>query len=191
MLKHPDLTARYPAFCAPSKTFRATCGPPRKPASLLYNTGQHPRWEPSWEPSALDCCDQLWTHMDMEAFRSRLCGRLWTARDAAWRSADQKVVGSSPAGRAADTLAREAVARTLNRYVAWPSQDLLPGTCHRWWPLGRANLHSCDSLHRKDFHGCAFRRCHLAGQPLGAILPIGLHLSGDHRGTSLAQFVPD
>ncbi len=72
----------------------------RKPASLLCNAGQHPRWEPSWEPSALDCCGRVWTRMDIEGFRSRLCGRLWTARDTAWRSTDQKVVGSSPAGRA-------------------------------------------------------------------------------------------
>jgi hypothetical protein len=45
-------------------------------------------WEPSWEPTAVDGS-----------------GRLWTPVDTAWRSTDQKVGGSSPSGRATETLA--------------------------------------------------------------------------------------
>ena len=107
-----QLTSIRASFCAPSKTFRATCGPPRKPASLLYNTGQHPRWEPSWEPSALDCCDQLWTHMDMEAFVPGCvdgCGRPGTPLgDLRIRRLGVRILPSAPLAK---TLRMPQVAR--------------------------------------------------------------------------------
>jgi hypothetical protein len=59
------------------------CRSQRKAASLLHETGQRPRWEPSWEPFVVDSC-----------------GRLWTTMDCAWRSTNHKVGASSPSGRA-------------------------------------------------------------------------------------------
>ena len=54
----------------------------------------------------MDSCGRPWTPVELRASRSGLCGRLWTLVDTAWRSTDQKVVGSSPAGRAGESLLR-------------------------------------------------------------------------------------
>ena len=71
------------------------------PIVLLYKIlCSRPRWEPSWEPFAVDLRGRLWTPMDTKPSHDWLCGRLWTPVDAAWRSTDQEVGGSSPSGRA-------------------------------------------------------------------------------------------
>ncbi len=62
------------------------------------------RWEPSWEPFAVDCCGRLWTAMDSKAVGSGRYGRLRTAMDGLRPSTDQKVGDSSSSGRARDAL---------------------------------------------------------------------------------------
>ena len=68
---------------------------------LLYE-----RWEPSWEPFAVDFYGRLWTAADIEAFGSGRYGRLWTPMDGLRPSTDQKVGDSSSSGRASKTNRR-------------------------------------------------------------------------------------
>jgi len=57
-------------------------------------------WEPSWEPTSANSHRRPWTQTESKLLCSRLNGLRWTPRDAAWRSTDQKVGGSSPPERA-------------------------------------------------------------------------------------------
>lgn len=68
--------------------------------AVAQHLASRPGWEPIWEPFAVDWCGRVWTPADSEPFDSGRYGRLRTLTDAACTSTDQKVVGSSPAGRA-------------------------------------------------------------------------------------------
>ena len=52
----------------PTQTFRAICGSPWKPMSLLHTAGQRPGWEPSWEPFGVDRGGRVWTLVEVEAY---------------------------------------------------------------------------------------------------------------------------
>ena len=62
------------------------------------------RWEPSWEPFAVDRCGRLWTSADCDPFDSGRYGRLRTAMGGLRPSTDQKVGDSSSSGRATKAL---------------------------------------------------------------------------------------
>jgi len=96
-------------ICAPGLTPRALRLARTKPSSLQAHRCQCLRWEPSWEPFAVDLCGRLWTPVESKALRFGLCGRLWTSVDGACRSTDQEVGGSSPFGRAPRPLALQGV----------------------------------------------------------------------------------
>ncbi len=91
----------------------------------------------NWEPFAADLCGRLWTPMELEALRFGLLGRLWTAVDAAWRSTDQKVGGSSPSGRATQTPV-----------IAGASAGVRKGATRRWPCCGS---HSREPFCRSTF----------------------------------------
>ena len=84
-------------------------------------------WEPSWEPFAVDLGGRLRTLVDSEALRSNAAGWLWTLVDGSWGSTDQKVGGSSPSGRAAETPAAAGVSAVRN----WGAQSI-----GSRWPAG-------------------------------------------------------
>ncbi len=73
---------------------------------LLYE-----RWEPSWEPFAVDFYGRLWTPADYDPFVSGRYGPQRTAMDDLRPSTDQKVGDSSSSGRAAEALARQELRR--------------------------------------------------------------------------------
>jgi hypothetical protein len=78
----------------------------------------------------------VWTGMDIEAFRSWVCGRQRTFLSTAWRSTDQEVGCSSRPGRAAYGL----VARDFKCPVlveGFEQGDL-------WEPFARSNLVTVD-----------------------------------------------
>ena len=56
-------------------------------------------------------CGRVWTAMDAHGHESPPFQRLWTGVDTVWRFTDQKVGGSSPSGRAAETLSPQEVRR--------------------------------------------------------------------------------
>ena len=91
-------TVAGPARSGRCQHFTITPGP--RPSTPWNPQHMALPWEPSWEPTAVDPCGRLWTPVESKALRSALCGRLWTPMDAAWRSTDQKVGGSSPFGHA-------------------------------------------------------------------------------------------
>jgi len=57
----------------------------------------------------VDVGGQTWIPVDSKARRSSAYGPSWTPMDAAWRSTDQKVGGSSPSGRAAEVLSPQGL----------------------------------------------------------------------------------
>jgi hypothetical protein len=67
------------------------------------------RWEPSWEPFAVDCCGRLWTTADSEPVGSGRYGPLRTPMDYLRPSTDRKVGDSSSSGRAAEAPAVQGV----------------------------------------------------------------------------------
>ncbi len=69
------------------------------------------RWEPSWEPFAVDCCGRLWMAMDSEPSCSGRYGLLRTPMDGVRPSTDQKVGDSSSSGRADRTVAVQGLRR--------------------------------------------------------------------------------
>jgi len=137
-------------FCTPRDMSRAMCGPSRNLASPLHTVGQRPRWEPSWEPFAVDGCGQVWTPVELKAFPFGLCERLWTPTDTPWRSTDQKVGGSSPSGRAAET---PAMAGFLSSAAVFDLRGLvgsLPGREPRPRWRGLEVEHSGRCRHGRD-----------------------------------------
>jgi hypothetical protein len=123
--------------------FQATGSPPGRPlgdrvseAHVPKSTavervrGPHLPWEPCWEPFSVDSGGRLWTDVESGAVRSGLCGQAWALTDAAWRSTDQEVGGSSPSRRAdgipcatSGGFAASAVERCLVLGHAWATGD--------------------------------------------------------------------
>ena len=103
-----------PAIGAPSQTSRDIRRPLQKSASLGQDADHRPRWEPSWEPFAVDRCGRLWTARDSEPVGSGRYGRLRTPMDGLRQSTDQKVGDSSSSGGATKALyGKGFVARPL------------------------------------------------------------------------------
>ena len=67
---HVRTDAQYPEFCAP-------------PLPVLPCE----RWEPSWEPFAVDFHGRLWTAMDGYGLRTGWLRTVWTAADGYGRPA--------------------------------------------------------------------------------------------------------
>jgi len=141
------------------------CSPSTAPSSECLNLFPRPRWEPIWEPTALD-----------------FCGRLWTPVDTAWRSTNQEVGGSSPSGRAAET----PVLRGCHRAKFATVEDM----GHVFWVVSWSARHrdrcACSvrdeasrtetiRVHRENFsvHGVPKTWAHQSGisQPLPASRP--------------------
>ena len=104
------------------------------------------RWEPSWEPFAVDRCGRLWTSADCDPFDSGRYGRLRTAMDGLRPSTDQEVEDSSSSGRARDALVVQGHRRVTadGPYDVWepfwgailPSrhEHLIAHRAFFWWP---------------------------------------------------------
>jgi hypothetical protein len=73
--------------------------------------------EPSWEPFPVDDGGRPWTPVDSKARRAGAHGLAWTPLDTAWRSTDQEVGGSSPSGRAAETVVAQQIRLAADQWT--------------------------------------------------------------------------
>ena len=125
------------------------------------------RWEPIWEPIALDGCGRVWTAVDWEAFCSWLCGRLWTpvvtleiygSEGCSWTAWPQSaerfrgVIATLPRGVEFRSCCRESKAdRGLtNRMTSWRT-DRHASSCRAWDALRldpRGSGHARSSTYR-------------------------------------------